>query len=607
MSAPLLSCQSISKSYASKQLFKRVSLSVFQGDRIGMIGPNGSGKSTLLKMLARLETPDEGSISSKRSLRIGYVPQDSLLPDQSIEEILLEAFTDADSVEIHDRYVAVNILLSKMNFPSAEQNARTLSGGWKKRLEIAREVIKNPDLLLLDEPTNHLDLEGIEWLEDFLSKQKCAYIVISHDRYFLQNVTSRIIELNKSYPNGLFSIEGSYNNFIEKRLEFLEGQQQYERALLSKARREIEWLKRTPQARTTKSSARIQEAGRLLQELSDVKSRNKQTTAQIDFSASDRQTRKLIAVKNVAKAIGERTLFSGVAFVLSPGMRLGIVGTNGSGKSTLLKILEGSVQPDQGTIKYADGVNIVYFDQHRMQLPLNLTLRQALSQTGEHVTYQGKSIHVSSWAKRFLFDPERLELPLSQFSGGERARILIARLMLQPADVLLLDEPTNDLDIPTLEVLEESLQEFPGAIVLITHDRYMLDRLCNVVLGLGTGCDDILFADYQQWEAVKQQNQPKLTSKKQKEATKNKESEKNVTAQKLSFKEQREWDQIEGHIHTLEAEINSLNKQLEDPVISQDAEKLQAVCETLSSKQHQLDQLFARWQELDNKVKPKDR
>lgn len=607
----LINCHSISKSFGSRTLFQELSFGIFEGDRIGMIGPNGSGKSTLLKMLAKQEKPDDGTISSKRHLRVGYVPQDSILPNKPLMEILLNSFPDEDHSDPHLRETNVLILLSKLGFEDPEQNAQALSGGWKKRLDIAKELLKEPDLLLLDEPTNHLDLEGILWLEKFMKEQTCAYLIISHDRYFLEHITTRMMELNRSYPNGMLAIEGNYSNFLEKREEFLEGQVQYQKSLASKTRREEEWLLQNPKARTTKSRSRIQEAGRLIQELADVKSRNTQSVTTIDFSSSDRQSRKLIAVKNLAKTMGDKTLFSGVDFVLSPGTRLGLVGPNGSGKTTLFKLLAGELTADVGTIKYADDVRIVYFDQHRMKLPQDLSLRKALAKDSDTVNYRGQSIHVNSWCKRFLFSPDRLDLPLSKFSGGEKARVMIARLMLQPADVLLLDEPTNDLDIPTLEILEASLLEFPGAVVLITHDRYMLDQIANVVLGLGPTSDGSLYADYAQWEEA-QKNRLKalskaLSAKPAPPAEKKKVESSAVAApaapvsvpKKLTFKDKYELEHMEENIHKLEKELELYHQKLADTAFSSDPVKVQEIYEKLNKAQAQVDLLYKRWQELE--------
>lgn len=596
-----INCENLSKSHGSQQLFLNISLSVFKGDRLGLIGPNGSGKSTLLKTLAGEEKADQGTISTQRLLRIGYVPQESNFPSKTISSIIMEALAEDARIAEHEREIKTAIILSKIGFKSPDLIASDLSGGWKKRLEIAKQLAKEPDLLLLDEPTNHLDLEGVLWLESFLLRQSFTYIVISHDRYFLENVTNRMMELNPSFPKGLFITDSKYSTFLERRDDFLRGQAEYERSLSSKVRREIEWLKQNPKARTTKSRSRIQEAGNLIKELDDVKTRNVQTTTKIDFSGTARQSQKLLAAKNIGKSYQNKVLFSGIDLVLTPGTRLGIIGSNGTGKTTLLKILAGKLAPDQGTIKYADGVKVLLFDQHREELPQDLTLRRALAPENDKVSYRGQSIHVNSWCRRFLFEPDRLDLPVSRLSGGEKARVLIARLMVQPADILLLDEPTNDLDISTLETLEESLLEFPGAIVLITHDRYMLEQTCNLMLGLGAGGKSALLADYTQWEDL--QKQSLEIEKKVMPVQEAKPQAQPVKASKLSYNEKRELESIEQKIEKAEEEVAFLQGKVEDPNLASMASELQLICNQLQEAQQTLEKMYQRWQELENKQK----
>lgn len=596
MSSLLLSARQISKSYGSHVLFEKIAFSVSQGDRIGLIGPNGAGKSSLLKILMGLDAPDEGEIIRKSGLRVGYASQSPEFEARSLEEILVSEVA-GEEVE---RLTRARILLGKMQFDNFTQDASQLSGGWKKRLDIARALMQEPDILLLDEPTNHLDLEGILWLENFLLRERIAYIAVSHDRYFLENVTNKIIELNRCYPQGLFISSGNMSAFLEHKEQFLEGQAKEEQSLKAMVKEELDWLRRSPKARTTKSQARVQRAHQLIEELTDVKNRNKESKVALDFSASERETRKLLVAKNLSKSLGDKLLFKGVDITLSPGTRLGIVGKNGTGKTTLLKILGKMIPQDMGTLKYAEALKLVYFDQHRESIPSNLTLKEALAPNGETVYYRGQSMHVNGWAKKFLFASDRLKMPVSALSGGERARILIARLMLEPADILFLDEPTNDLDIPTLEVMGEGLKEFAGALVLITHDRCLMDRVCTQILGLGEG-EPTLYADYYQWEASLKKKIPPVEKKEGK-------SEKKIvsplaSSKKLSYKEQQELDGMEALILKLEAEIAQLEQELSKPEVIANSEKSLHFYKLLGEAQKKLEQSFERWQDLTLRAK----
>lgn len=597
----LLSCQSASKAYTTRKLFNDLSISVHEGDKIGLIGLNGSGKSTLLKILAGIDKPDTGIISPKKGLSIGYVPQSCEFPDLLPEQILVNAVKD--DIQDYEKEWMAEAWLSKLGFEEQRNIiASKLSGGWKKRLGLAVQLISTPDLLLLDEPTNHLDLDGILWLEKFLAKEAPTYILVSHDRYFLQNATNRIVEIDKTYPKGTFSIDGPYSEFLGKKEEFLSGQLQQERSIATKARRETDWLRQGAKARTVKSSSRTDAAHELLEQYADIRSRNSQNRTKITFSSTERETKKLLTGNNVGKSTENgRLLFHHLDFVLSPGTRIGLMGPNGCGKTTLLRLLADEIQPDQGTIKPVDGLKIVYFDQHRAQLPDNLTLREALSPKGDFVTFNGQPMHVNGWCKRFLFTPDILDLPIGKLSGGERARIAIANLMLQPADLLLLDEPTNDLDIPTLETLEESLLDFPGAVILITHDRCMLDRTCNSFLALGNPDQTDLYADYSQWEAAYK----RLMSPKNAKAVAEKKVEAVVEKTKapLSYNEKKELDSLEKKVAKLEDELKELNQLMGQPQVASDKKKLDEVCKAAGILTTQIEQHFLRWEELERKQK----
>ncbi len=554
----LLNTQEISKSFGSRSLFENLSLSLFTGNRVGLIGPNGVGKSTLLKILAGLEAPDSGTMALKRDLKIGYVAQSQDFPDSPPLSLIQEQTSSNHLAEMW---------LSKLGFQGEERSAAELSGGWKKRLAIALELAKEPDLLLLDEPTNHLDLEAVVWLENFLLREVPTFILVSHDRVFLQKMTNRTVEINRTYPEGIFSIDGNFEHFTQKKREFLEGQLQKERSVATKVRKETEWLRQTPKARTSKSQARIDQASEIFSEHSDLKERNAEVQAKIEFVSSQKKTRKLLVAKNLAF----EPLFRNLDITLSPGTRLGLVGSNGCGKTTLLRLLAQELEPSQGTIKQADSLKIVYFDQHRAKLPLDLTLREALSPNGDYVNFRGSPIHVNGWCKRFLFSPDLLGMPLKALSGGERARITIAHLMLQPADILLLDEPTNDLDIPTLETLEENLISFPGAVVLITHDRCLLERCCTKFLSIKEGK---FFSQLKEWREEPRKTLP--IPKKPAAPSSRKKSEGKKIEKKI--------DQAETH-------LASLKEQLE----TDNVEKLQALCQEIAELEREIESHYEAW------------
>lgn len=599
--AVLLKTDSLCKSFGARTLFRGISLSLDDQQHVGLIGPNGAGKSTLLKILAGIEHHDSGNIESRRQIRIAYLAQEDVFPpDQTAAEAVLSSIPESDHRDEHEKLVDVQILLTRIGFTDIEQTAGTLSGGWRKRLALARELIKKPDLLLLDEPTNHLDLEGILWLEKFLQQSRFACLLISHDRFFLERVADRIIELNAVYPDGYLGIDGSYSQFIEKREEFLTAQAAREQSLASTVRREIEWLKRGAKARTTKAKGRIQKAHVMMADLADLKTRNALGDAvEIDFDGTARQTRKLIALKHVSKSIASRPLFRNLSLVLGPNTTLGLLGPNGSGKSTLLKLLKGDLEPDKGDIQRASELRIVSFDQNRATLDPKLPLRRALSPHGDKLFHQGVEVHVTGYAKKFLFRNEQLDMPLGNLSGGEQSRVLIARMMLEPADVLLLDEPTNDLDIPSLEVLEESLESFPGAIVLVTHDRYLLDRLCSDLLALDGQGNVNLYADLSQWEAA-QQKKPEAVSTKA--ATKS-AAKPAAPSKRLNWNEQREWEQMESRISTAETELEAAQREMDDPAVLSDRIKLADVCKRVETHQVEVQKLYARWEELEAKQK----
>ena len=603
---PIINAQGISKSFGANPLFENISFTVSEGDRIGLIGPNGSGKSTLLRILAGQVSPDGGEIAVRKRVRLSYVEQDSKFkPGDTVRSVARSAMERAGVPE-SERGTRFAETLGRAGFEDLEGEAGALSGGWQKRLAMVEAIVQGPDILLLDEPTNHLDLAGIEWLEGVLEAAPFACIVVSHDRYFLENVATTMAELNRTYPDGLLRVAGSYSRFLEKKEEFLHAQSKRQEALENLVHREIEWLRRGAKARTRKSKARIDKAGELRGELADLNARTRSGTAQIDFSATDRKTKRLIELENVSCEMGGRTLFTGLNCVITAGMRVGLVGPNGSGKTSLLRLLRGEAAPAEGQIDRADWLRIVYFDQSR-ELDPDATLRRALAPEGDSVIYQDRLIHVASWAAKFLFTGEQLNQPVGKLSGGERARVLIAQLMLQPADVLLLDEPTNDLDIPTLDILEESLLEFRGSLVLVTHDRYMLDRVSTVVLGLDGQGGVERFADYSQWETWLDDRQRATRAVATKSIahsagrTNGGPQRQPPAKKKLSYLEAREYEAIEQQVADAEELLQQKRVQLEDPEIVSDSQRLVRAHAELEEAQEKVDALYARWAELEKK------
>jgi len=595
---PIINAQGISKAFGASPLFQNVSFTVSERDRIGLIGPNGSGKSTLLRILAGDADPDSGEVSKRKRSRLSYVEQESKFEPGATVRSVIENALERAAVPSNERGSRFAELLGRAGFEDVEADATSLSGGWQKRLAIVEALVQGPDILLLDEPTNHLDLAGIEWLEELLEEAAFACVVVSHDRYFLENVATEMAELSRVYPDGVLRARGNYSEFLQKKEEFLHAQSKRQEALENLVHNEIEWLRRGAKARTRKSKARIGKANELIGELADLNARTRTATAQIDFSATDRKTKRLIELEDIAYQIGDRTLFEGLNFILTAGARVGLVGPNASGKTTLLRLLRGELNPTKGEIRRADWLRIVYFDQTR-QLDPTVTLRRALAPEGDSVVYQDRVIHVASWAAKFLFTGEQLNQPVDRLSGGERARVLIAQLMLQPADVLLLDEPTNDLDIPTLEILEESLLEFHGSLVLVTHDRYLLDRVSSVVLGLDGNGRAESFADYLQWESWKAES--KQSGKVNSGARTADSPSSGQGKKKLSYLEAREYAVIEQRIADAEQILQSKRAQLEDRAIATDATRLIAAQAEMEAAQRDRDALYARWVELEEK------
>src|SRR6516162_3453754 len=557
---PIINVQGLSKTFGIAALFQNISFIVEDGARIGLIGPNGSGKSTLLQILEGRIKPDAGEVAIRKRTRMSYVAQHSEFPPEVTVRSVAEKAAGGQLALMLET-------LGRAGFTEFDIAVSSLSGGWRKRLAIVEGLVQAPDILLLDEPTNQLDLAGIRWLESVLQAAPFACVVVSHDRYLLENAATEIVELARVYEDGFLRVNGNYSSFLEAKEEYLQAQGRRQEALSNRVHIEIEWLRRGAKARTRKSKARIDNAQDMIGELADLNARSRINTATIDFSATERRTKQLIELESIACDAGGRTLFKNIRLTIKPGMRVGVVGPNGSGKTTFLRLLRGEIQPAAGKMRQADQLRIVYFDQNR-QLDPDVILRRALAPDSDSVVYQERSIHVAAWAARFLFSSDALNQPVGKLSGGERARVLIAQLMLQSADVLLLDEPTNDLDIPTLEVLEESLSEFSGGLVLVTHDRYMMDRVATVVLGLDGLGEAETFADYAQWEIWQRQQELKKTAGTRLDRSTVATTRPAATKKKLSYTEAREFETIEQRVAAAEEILKKKRAVLEDPAIA---------------------------------------
>ncbi len=593
----LVSANQIRKSYGARPLFENLTLVVEDQERIGLIGPNGAGKSTLFRILVGEETPDGGEISMQRGLRIGFLQQTpSLSFEMTVEEAVLDGVkTAVGAKEIGEIFSRLELGESRF------ESVGNLSGGWRKRVALARELVKSPHLLLLDEPTNHLDIESILWLENFIARAPFATITITHDRMFLQRVANRIVELDKRNPQGLLSVKGDYTTYLERKESLLNNQLQQEASLKNRLRRETEWLRRGPKARTTKQQARIQAAGDLKDQVEELEVRNESRTARLQFEAGGKQPKRFIEAKSITKGYEGKSLYRNLDVFVGPGDRVGLLGRNGSGKSTLIRVLLGLEQPDKGSLIRAEGLKVAYFEQSRDSLDPELTVRKTLCPAGDHVTYRGRQVHIHGYLDRFLFRKEQVDMSVGRLSGGEQSRLLLAQLMLQPATLLVLDEPTNDLDMATLDVLQDCLIDFEGAVILVTHDRYFLDQVATEILAFSEASPGHVtkFADLAQWENWVQEKGdkkklPRSTEPQEKPLTPSPDKKR-----KLGFKEARELAQMEENIFALETQLERLQEDSQLPENLSSASRLSELYKAISEKQLEIDRLYARWAELE--------
>lgn len=601
--AILISANQIKKSYGARTLFESLSFGIETGQKIGLIGPNGAGKSTLMKIIAKQETPDQGQVHYAQGVRIAILPQTPILPPT--ETLLAWILSATNDPYDYSNLALAHELMSRLELdqPAAgpDRKLGELSGGWQKRAALARALVTRPDLLLLDEPTNHLDLPSILWLEKFLAReQQLATLIVTHDRMFLQNVCQSIYDLDRRNPEGMIRFQGRYADFLDHKGALLDAQQRLEDTKRNTLRRETEWLRRGAQARQTKQKARIERAGDLKDEVESLTEKNQNRRVQLDFGDFGRGPKKILEAKGISRSFGERTLFRDFSFLLGPRSRVGLLGPNGAGKSTLIRTLMGETPPDEGEVFVADQIRFAYFEQHKESLSLHLSVLKNICPEGDSVLFQGRSLHVRSYLSRFLFRPEQMDQEVSRLSGGEQSRLRLAQLMLRTEPVLILDEPTNDLDMETLDLLRESLVEFPGAVILVTHDRHFMDEVASEILAFDGNGGIEKFADIFQWEEW-HQRQPARSQISEARSAASPEGKK--TKGRLSYKEQREFDAMELNILEAEQRLEALQAELVQPQVQSDYQKLQEVSGKLESARAEVDRLYGRWQELSDKIK----
>ena len=581
--AAILSAEHLSKSYTLKKLLTDVTIYIGEHDRIGVVGVNGTGKSTLLKLLSGLDEPDGGVVMRKNGLRVSYLPQ---MPDYSVartavEEVLSDAPKD---VGAPDEYEAKS-LLSQFGIHDFDADVRTLSGGQKKRVALAAALIRPVDLLLLDEPTNHIDAETIALLESRLAKYRGALMMVTHDRYFLDRVCNRIAEIS---DGELYLHDGNFSYYLEQKAARLEMENAAARKRSSILRRELEWIRRGAQARSTKQKARIQR----FEEMSAISGPQEEQKLALG-STSSRLGRRIIECEAVCKALGGRRLISDFTYTILRDERMAVVGPNGCGKTTLLRMLAGQLTPDSGTIAVGETVKIGFFTQEFPQVDPKVRLIDFMRDIAEYVETPDGRFSASQMLEQFLFPPDVQYTPVERLSGGEKRRLYLASLLMASPNVLLLDEPTNDLDIATLEILEDYLSTFKGAVVVVSHDRYFLDRVAGRLFAFETDgrltqyvCpfSDYLDARLAREAGERAEKQPAQT------AAPKRTREREL---RMSYKEQRDYETIDARMEQLQGELEALDRQIERN--ASDFVKLTELTQKREAAQQALDEAEERW------------
>ena len=592
----LLTMENLTKSYTERLIFDHTSFSINEGEKIGLIGINGTGKSTLLRLAAGLEEPDEGTVVRSRGLDIRFLPQN---PQFHEGDTILESIVRENEGHGHvwDLESQAKAMLTKLGFTDFDEKVETLSGGQRKRVALVSVLLSTADLLVLDEPTNHLDSHMADWLEDYLKRFRGSLLMVTHDRYFLDSVTNRIVELERGK---FYSYQTNYEGYLKARAERLDMAQATERKRQSLLRVELEWMQRGARARSTKQKAHIQR----YEALRDQKGPEEERNVELEYIAS-RLGRTTGELEGITKTYGSKVLMKDFSYIFLKNDRIGIIGPNGSGKSTLMKIIAGWIQADEGKVIVGQTVKMGYFSQENEAMDGSLKVIDYIRQAAEYVKTKDGSISASQMLERFLFMPSMQYTVIDKLSGGEKRRLYLLRILMEAPNVLLLDEPTNDLDIQTLTILEDYLDSFPGIVIAVSHDRYFLDRVVRRIFAF-EGQGRVVqyeggFTDYQTaWE----QKQRELGSgedwnekvqKKDKKPTPKPRGERKL---KFTYKEQKEWETIEEDITRLEEETASLEQQMEEA--ASDYGKLNELMVKKQEKEQLLEEKMERWMYLND-------
>ena len=594
----LLTIEHLTKSYTERLLFDDTSFSINEGDKIGLIGINGTGKSTLLRIVAGLEEPDQGNVVKGRNLDIRFLSQNPVFHEG--DTILESIVRDNEGHEhVWDLESQAKAMLTRLGFTDFDSKVETLSGGQRKRVALVSVLLGNTDLLVLDEPTNHLDSSMADWLEDYLKRFRGALLMVTHDRYFLDSVTNRIVELDKGK---LYNYQENYEGYLKLKAERMDMEAATERKRQSILRVELEWMQRGARARSTKQKAHIQR----YETLRDQEGIKIDQTVELD-SVSSRLGRTTVEVNDITKAFGEKVLMKDFTYVFLKNDRIGIIGPNGSGKSTLMKIIVGWLEPDAGTVTVGQTVKMGYFSQESEDMDGSVKVIDYIRNVAEYVKTKDGSVSASQMLERFLFPSSVQYTTVSKLSGGEKRRLYLLRILMEAPNVLLLDEPTNDLDIQTLTILEDYLDSFQGIVVTVSHDRYFLDRVVRRIFAFeGQGNVTQYEGGFTDYQAAFQEKYPEGLPGQAEEAAKNSEATEKRTKEKprgerklkFSFKEQREWDTIEEDLAALEEKIEALDRQMAEA--ARDYSRLNALMEEKTEQERLLEEKMERWMYLND-------